>query len=250
MLRVAPVLACMRTTLALCIAACLGGALMLSYGKEASNLLTPEERTVTQLANDFADAYNNGDAKALAEMFTTDAEWIADDGSVTNGRADIEEVFRKVFSANKGRKLELAVESARSLTSEVLLEPGVSTLVENDGTTISGGYSAVHVKQNGNWLVAQLTATGAPSGNAANELQAFEWLVGSWVEKSPDVEVRENVEWTANRTFLTRSYTLKRKDAEMVQGTEIIGWDPAMGKVRSWAFDSDGGFRLSANTLA
>ena len=238
----------MRTPLALCIAACLGGALMLAYGEETSNLLTPEEKTVTQLANDFADAYNNGDAKALAEMFTTDAEWIADDGNVTQGQSAIEELFREVFSASKGRKLDLAVESARSLTPEVLLEKGVSTLVDNDGTTTSGGYSAVHVKKNGHWLVAQLTETGAPSGSAANELQALEWLVGSWVEKSPDVEVRENVEWTANRTFLTRSYTLKRKDAEMAQGTEIIGWDPATGKVRSWAFDSDGGFSESTWT--
>jgi uncharacterized protein (TIGR02246 family) len=238
----------MRTTLALCIAVSLGGALMLSYGEEVSNLFTPEERTATQLANDFAAAYNNGDAKALAEMFTTDAEWIADDGNVTKGRADIEELFRKIFSANKGRKLELTVESARPVTPEVLLETGVSTLEENNGTTTSGGYSAVHVNKDGHWLVAQLTETGVHWGGAANELHALAWLVGSWVEKSPGVEVRENVEWTANRKFLTRSYTLKRADAELAQGTEVIGWDPAMGKVRSWAFDSDGGFSESTWT--
>jgi hypothetical protein len=140
------------------------------------------------------------------------------------------------------------VESARPVTPEVLLETGVSTLVENDGTTTSGGYSAVHVNKDGHWLVAQLTETGVPSGGAANELHALAWLVGSWVEKSPGVEVRENVEWTANRKFLTRSYTLKRADAELAQGTEVIGWDPAMGKVRSWAFDSDGGFSESTWT--
>lgn len=208
------------------IAVCLGGALLLAHGQEVTHQLTPEERTVVELASSFVDAYNNGEAKALAPMFADDAEWIADDGTVTKGRGGIEELFRKILAENNGRKLDLAVESARSLTPEILVERGVSTVVDKDGTTSVGSYSAVRVK-NGHWLIAQLTEMGGPpAGGTATQLQALAWLVGSWVEKSPSVEVRETVKWTANRTFLTRSYALNRADAETAQGTEVIGWDP------------------------
>ena len=231
------------------IAAYLGGALLLAHGQQVTQQLTPEERTVAELASSFVDAYNNGEAKALASMFAADAEWIADDATVTKGRDGIEELFRKIFSENNGRKPDLAVESARALTPEMLVERGVSTVVDKDGTTNAGSYSAVHVKKNGHWLIAQLTEMAAPpAGGTAAQLQALAWLVGSWVEKSPSVEVRETVKWTANRTFLTRSYTLKRPDVETAQGTEVIGWDPAIEKVRSWAFDSDGGFSESTWT--
>ena len=27
-----------------------------------------------------------------------------------------------------------------------------------------------------------------------------------------------------------------------LEGTQVIGWDPAAGTIRSWMFDSDGGF--------
>ena len=238
----------MRMTCSSWIAVCLGGALLLAHGQEVTHQLTPEERTVVELASSFVDAYNNGEAKALAPMFADDAEWIADDGTVTKGRGGIEELFRKILAENNGRKLDLAVESARSLTPEILVERGVSTVVDKDGTTSVGSYSAVRVK-NGHWLIAQLTEMGGPpAGGTATQLQALAWLVGSWVEKSPSVEVRETVKWTANRTFLTRSYTLNRADAETAQGTAVIGWDPSIEKVRSWAFDSDGGFSESTWT--
>ncbi len=31
-------------------------------------------------------------------------------------------------------------------------------------------------------------------------------------------------------------------DGDDFEGTQVIGWDPAEGTIRSWMFDSDGGF--------
>jgi hypothetical protein len=49
-------------------------------------------------------------------------------------------------------------------------------------------------------------------------------------------------EWTAKRNFLTRKYELKEADGAVRTGIQIIGWDPLVGAIRSWVFDSDGGF--------
>lgn len=40
----------------------------------------------------------------------------------------------------------------------------------------------------------------------------------------------------------TRAFTVKRSDGRTDEGTEVIGWDPSIGKIRSWIFEADGGF--------
>lgn len=49
-------------------------------------------------------------------------------------------------------------------------------------------------------------------------------------------------DWTANHSFLIRKYTSAGKDGQSLAGTEVIGWDPRNDRIRSWAFDSTGGF--------
>ncbi len=48
--------------------------------------------------------------------------------------------------------------------------------------------------------------------------------------------------WTRNNNFLTRSFTVQIRDRIDMAGMQIIGWDPAAKQIRSWVFDSDGGF--------
>src|SRR5208337_4620261 len=37
-------------------------------------------------------------------------------------------------------------------------------------------------------------------------------------------------------------FKVEGKEAILHDGTEIIGWDPRANRIRSWVFDSDGGF--------
>ena len=48
--------------------------------------------------------------------------------------------------------------------------------------------------------------------------------------------------WTKNKTFLTYSFKVSAPGMDDLEGTQVIGWDPAAGTIRSWMFDSDGGF--------
>ncbi len=48
--------------------------------------------------------------------------------------------------------------------------------------------------------------------------------------------------WTRNNNFITRSFTVSVGDRVDMAGMQIVGWDPAAEQIRSWVFDSDGGF--------
>jgi hypothetical protein len=41
---------------------------------------------------------------------------------------------------------------------------------------------------------------------------------------------------------MTRSFAMVIRDQVNMSGMQIIGWDPVAKQIRSWVFDSDGGF--------
>ncbi len=53
---------------------------------------------------------------------------------------------------------------------------------------------------------------------------------------------RANVTWTKNKTFLSYAFKASAPGMDDLEGTQVIGWDPAADTIRSWMFDSDGGF--------
>ena len=59
---------------------------------------------------------------------------------------------------------------------------------------------------------------------------------------NPDSTVETNVSWTKNKTFLTSTFRLSVPGMDDLEGTQVIGWDPSTESIRSWMFDSDGGF--------
>jgi uncharacterized protein (TIGR02246 family) len=208
-----------------------------------SRELTADERAIADKANAYVAAYNKGDAKALAALFAEDAEWIDENGGVLTGRPAIEAALKAALAGSKGRKVDIDVESVRTLTPDVLLEKGTTTVTEANGRNAVNSYTAVHVKKGNDWLISQLTETGAPlTGTGALRLRELEWMVGSWVDKTEGIEVKTKVDWTPNHTFLTRSFSVKREGSDPHSGTEVIGFDPVAGKVRSWVFESDGSF--------
>jgi hypothetical protein len=67
-------------------------------------------------------------------------------------------------------------------------------------------------------------------------------MVGTWVDQDGAGAVETTCGWTKNRNFLTRSFKVMVQDRIELEGTQVIGWDPELERIRSWIFDSDGGF--------
>jgi hypothetical protein len=73
-------------------------------------------------------------------------------------------------------------------------------------------------------------------------LRELEWLIGDWLDETPDSVVRATCRWSEDQNFLLRDYTINVQGKSVMTVTERIGWDPATRQVRSWVFDSEGGF--------
>ena len=66
-------------------------------------------------------------------------------------------------------------------------------------------------------------------------------LVGRQREEN-DASIQTDCNWTKNKNFMTRSFAVVVGGDVDMSGMQIIGWDPAAKQIRSWVFDSDGGF--------
>ena len=196
------------------------------------------EKSARAQSDAYVTAFNKADSKALASMYAEDAEYTTDDGTVITGREAILKGLKDFFTKNKGAKLEVQINSARLLTPDVLVEKGLATV--GDETT---RYLCTYIKKGNAWQISELTETELPPVNAAEvALGELSWLVGKWKDSGSGPSVEASVDWTKNQHFLRRSSKVTRENEDPLEATEVIGYDTASDQIRSWVFDSDGGF--------
>jgi hypothetical protein len=75
-----------------------------------------------------------------------------------------------------------------------------------------------------------------------NPLDELDWMVGDWIDADEHASIETSVKWSANDAFLIRSFRVSNLAAEPLSGMQIIAWDPAEKRIRSWTYDSRGGF--------
>ena len=119
----------------------------------------------------------------------------------------------------------------------------MSTILGEDGEATQARYSAVHIKRDGRWLIDRMTEREIivpPS--RYEQLKELEWMVGNWQDQDNEGTITTECHWARNKNFLVRSFSVSIAGATEMAGMQLIGWDPAQNQIRSWAFDSDGGF--------
>lgn len=79
--------------------------------------------------------------------------------------------------------------------------------------------------------------------DASEHLKELDWLVGKWIDedKEDDVSLELSYAWDPSGNFIIQHFTMQ-VDNKKFEGIQIIGWDPIQDKLRSWIFDSAGGF--------
>ena len=200
------------------------------------------KEAVLALDRSYEQAFAKGDPAALAAFFSEDAEQITEDGLVLRGRAEIEKAIRAGLESNKGAKLNIYLDSVRLLSPEVAMERGTSTVTTSSGESSSALYTAIYVKKDGEWKISHLTESTLPPETARERLDELSWLVGTWSEKDGDLSIISNFDWARGGNFITRNLTVKRGDEITLEGWQVIGWDAAREQIRSWTFDTEGGF--------
>jgi hypothetical protein len=92
--------------------------------------------------------------------------------------------------------------------------------------------------------VNQSTPSAAADSGLArqNALDELDWMIGSWVDKGEDATIDTTCAWALNRKYITRTFRVTMDGKVALEGTQTIGWDPIQQQIRSWTFDSEGGF--------
>lgn len=187
-------------------------------------------------------AYNSHDAKAVAEHWSEDAEYIRESGERVRGRAAIQKVFEQLFADDKELQLQVTIGHIRLVTPDVAVEDGKAEISGEQGPVLESTYTAVNVKKNGTWYVDSIRETDLPAPPSNYErLKELSWMIGEWTSKEGDAVVKAKCDWAKNKNFITRSFSITIKDKLEISGTQVIGWDASIGKIKSWMFDSDGG---------
>lgn len=204
------------------------------------------EKAIREAAAKYAEAFNRGDADALAAFYAKDAIYDEGEGPVITGRDEIRKALAANLSASPGTKMTIDIKSIRFTRSRAI-EIGTATLTPPQGEPLTVSYRAIHAQQpDGKWLMTSVgpdvTAEGSTS---AGPLDDIAWMLGTWRDDAQDVDLSCACRWDPNRRFLIRTFVLKEEDRAPLEITEIIGWDAAERIVRSWVFDSDGGFSQS-----
>lgn len=190
----------------------------------------------------FVATFNRGDAKAIASFWTETGEYIDDQGQRFIGREQIEKKYADQFASNPGAKLRLAVTSVRLIGPEAAVEEGTAVLEPAPKVALGvSQYTAFHVKVAGKWMMASVRDRWEEFPAAKQVAADLEWLVGTWVVEEHGVRVESVIAWAIGGRFLERRYTKTAVDGTTTNGLQIIGWNPAQGRVVSWDFSPDGG---------
>ena len=206
-----------------------------------------DEAAIRKGAEAFVASYNSHDAKAVAELFSLKAEITDEDGDLVKGREAIQQDFEKVFKSFPKSTIKIEISSIRVLTPNIAIEEGtLRGKGDPDGDENLSSYVAVHVKVDGRWMIASVkdydALEEAASPTINDRLQDLAWMVGEWMDESPDTVVRTVCRWHDNGNFLIQEYQVQIDGVVAMSGTQRIGWDAVRKHFRSWVFDSKGGF--------
>lgn len=205
---------------------------------------TGEEAAVRGQSAAFADAFNRRDAKGLAALWTENAEYVnPETGEKLEGRDEIEEQYQSSFQEKKGGTIKIMIEKIAFPSSDRAVEAGTATVTRSSDGSERTAYRAFYTKQGGEWLLTEVREVEFDPAPKQNEhLKQLEWLVGDWIDEDKDTKIETVGKWGRHENFLTQHFTVAIEGQLELEGRQVIGWDPIDEMIRSWVFDSDGGF--------
>src|SRR5262245_63992469 len=107
----------------------IGLTLLITGSAQPQPAKNAEEDVLRKRAEAFVEAFNKGNAKALAAFFTADADLVDQEGHHIEGRKAIEQTYQKFFSQAKGAKLFIRIEKVSVANPKMAFEEGVTEVV-------------------------------------------------------------------------------------------------------------------------
>lgn len=239
----------MNVRIATCVAVVAGAAAVVAFSGRAqppaakpeapaAGDAAPDRDAVLASSRAFAAAFNAGDARAVAALWSERGEYQDDAGETLQGRAAIESAFAAFFKANPGVRIEVRAESVRFPAPGVAIEEGILRQTgPGKRLPTSTAYSTTLVREGERWLVA----VSRESGSEQDRLEDLDWLLGTWTGTVADGEVTLRFTRDPDKPAVLGTFTRSAGGKVTGSGTMRIAVDPQTGMLRSWHFDDDGG---------
>lgn len=193
----------------------------------------------------YVESYNRRDSKTMASMWSPEAVYMdPDTGEGIVGLENIAKHFDYQFAGSEDAKLVVVVDSIEFVSPNVAIEKGSATVSYSDFPDEETNYTAVHVRRDGKWLLDRVSEVAIPEPPHSNyeHLKDLDWMIGNWIDEDETSSITTECQWTKNRNFMTRAFAASVRDQINMSGMQVVGWDPAAKQIRSWVFDSEGGF--------
>jgi uncharacterized protein (TIGR02246 family) len=202
-----------------------------------------DKQAIDKLVKENIKAFNDRDAAAIAANWTAEGEYIRNDGTPIRGRAEIQKGYADFFKTLKGKPtVEVQTDGLRFTSADTAVSEVTLRLKNEQGETISSSWrNTMLAREDGQWKVATVQEWDRDN-SLDDSLKDLEWLIGTWHMSTKDREVTTTYEWDENKTFIRGKYSVKEGGKVSESGTQMFGKDNADGGIRSWVFQSDGGF--------
>ncbi len=219
----------------------LSTVLVLSYGCEK---VENEEDKINDKTKGYQEAFNKHDAKTLASFFAEEGIYTnPESGNPIQGKANIEQAFEDQFKGTGNAKIDVKVNTITFPSKENAIQVGTFLIKQPGQEPVESAFKAYFEKKDGKWLIVEIREIDiADAPNQYQHLKDLEWLVGNWIDADDDVEINSTFSWDKSKNFLYDNFSVVTEGTLELEGLQIIGWDPIEKKIRSWIFDSDGGF--------
>lgn len=200
------------------------------------------EAAIKKTIQSYVEAFNKGDAEALANHWTKDGDYITATGEVFTGRGKLKSAFEAFLKDNKGIKIQIEPLAIYPEGSDKAIEEGVATTTSSAGQSEKTRYVTAYARENGNWKITRVKEIGT-MGSAPNheKLKPLEWMIGDWIDEDQTGRLETNCYWSADGNFMVRAFEFSVGGTTTFAGKQIIGWDPSTKEIRSWVFDTNGG---------
>jgi len=204
------------------------------------------KKNAFELLQKFSEAFNQGKLDQLGSFWSSDAELtLPATGEVLEGRDAITKFLQTRSKEIKERGLTFSFKSIRSNFSDpnkASIE-GIAEITDKNGLLQRNARKIELVKQNGQWLIDSVREIEVPPAPPVNpNLKELGWLVGNWKDTDEDVTITFNTHWDKFKNFISQRFNMNTYGVDVMEGIQVIGWDPLAKQIRSWVYDSDGGF--------
>lgn len=205
----------------------------------------PATETVTQRVQVQLDlyvkAFNDRDTDGLSKLISPNVTYRDESGDppLVDATSLIQRI-ESTFQDHPTLKLMAQVTSIETNTPDSVTVKGQTTLTATDAPDETSAFTLTMTKADPTWVISSILETSFESENTSNvAMQSLAWLVGDWTDDSTE-QLHSAFEFLPGEKFLKR--TISKSSGGEVLGIEVTGYDPTLGRVRSWQYFTDGTF--------